>query len=144
MALIARWRSRLAHPTLGQGLRMVGLSGISFVLGFALTWLLVELGGLPPEAAYAIAVATCTVVNFFGFRHWVFRTAHLPAWPEARRFFPSFLGFRVVEVGLFHLVYKAIGEYQSSYVVTQALAALMKFAVAKWLVFKRTGHGPRT
>lgn len=132
---------RLTHPILGQGVRMVALSGLSFALGFVLTWLMVEIVGLPPQAAYAIAVVVCTTFNFFGFRHWVFRTTHMPIGPEARRFFPSFLMFRIVEVGLFHLVYSAIDDYRIAYVATQAIAAVAKFGVAKWLVFRRSpGH----
>lgn len=139
----ARLRDRLAHPLLGQGVRMAVLTGISFALGFVLTTLLVELAGLPAQLAYALAITTCTVVNFFGCRYWVFRTAHAPFWPEAGRFFASILLFRLAEVGIFHLLYRAIGDYRIAYVVTQVASAIIKFAIAKWFVFRDHGKHPR-
>lgn len=127
---------RLPHPVLGQGVRMAVLSGISFVLGFVLTSLLVEVAGLPAQLAYAIAVVACTALNFFGCRHWVFRTAHMPFWPEAGRFFSSILLFRLAEIGGFHLLFVAIDDYRIAYVATQVASAIIKFAVAKWFVFR--------
>lgn len=127
---------RLSHPVLGQGVRMAVLSGISFVLGFVLTSLLVEVAGLPAQLAYAIAIVACTAFNFFGCRHWVFRTAHMPFWPEAGRFFSSILLFRLAEIGVFHLLFVAIDDYRIAYVATQVASAIIKFAVAKWFVFR--------
>lgn len=133
-------RSRLAHPLVGQGLRMGILAGISFALGFALTALFVEAAGWPAQLSYAVAVALCTVVNFFGCRYWVFRTGTMPFWPEAGRFFASILLFRVAEVGVFHLFYLAIEDYRIAYVTTQVTSAIIKFVIAKWFVFR---PGPR-
>lgn len=129
-------RQRLSHPILGQGLRMGVLTGSSFLLGFILTTLFVELAGLPAQLAYAIAITLCTVANFFGCRYWVFRTAHLPFWPEAGRFFAAILLFRAAEVGVFHVVLTAIDEYRIAYVATQVASAIVKFAIAKWFVFR--------
>lgn len=129
-------RKRLAHPVLGQGLRMAILSGASFVLGFVLTSLLVEVAGLPAQLAYAIAIVACTVLNFFGCRHWVFRTTHMPAWPEAGRFFSSILLFRLAEIGVFHLLFVALDDYRIAYVASQVVSAIIKFTVAKWFVFR--------
>ena len=123
----------------GQGLRMAALSLASFVLGYVLTTLLAGPGGLPPQAAYAIAVAVCSTMNFYGFRHWVFAPAEGPAWPEARRFLASTLAFRLVEILVFHLLYLALDDYRIAYVATQGMAVMAKFAVAKWLVFPRPG-----
>lgn len=115
---------------------MAILTGISFGLGFALTSLLVEVAGLPAQLSYALAITACTVVNFFGCRYWVFRTGHTPFWPEAGRFFASILLFRLAELGVFHLLYLAIGDYRIAYVATQVASAIIKFAIAKWFVFK--------
>lgn len=115
---------------------MAVLTGISFVLGFALTALLVELAGLPAQASYAVAIVTCTVLNFFGCRHWVFGTRRMPFWPEAGRFFSSILLFRAAEVGVFHLLFVAVDDYRVAYVATQAASAVIKFVVAKWFVFR--------
>lgn len=126
----------------GEGLRMAALSLLSFVLGFVLTALLAGPAGLPAQAAYAIAVAVCSTMNFFGYRHWVFAPARGPAWPEARRFVASTIAFRLAEIGVFHLLYVAIDDYRIAYVATQAMAVVAKFAVAKWLVFRRPGSPP--
>lgn len=119
---------------------MAALSLASFVLGYVLTTLLAGTGGLPPQGAYAIAVAVCSTMNFFGFRHWVFAPAAGPAGPEARRFIASTVAFRLVEILVFHLLYVAIDDYRIAYVATQAMAVVAKFAVAKWLVFPRHGR----
>lgn len=124
----------------GQGARMAALSLLSFVLGYVLTALLAGPVGLPAQAAYAIAVAACSTMNFFGFRHWVFATADCPAWPEARRFVASTIAFRLAEVCVFHFLYAATDDYRIAYVATQAMAVAAKFAVTKWLVFRRPGR----
>jgi putative flippase GtrA len=124
------------NPLLGQGVRMAGLTAASFALGLGLTTLLVEVAGLPAQMAYAIAIVTCTIANFFGCRYWVFRTAQMPFWPEAARFFASILLFRLAEVGVFHWLYVAIDDYRVAYVVTQVASAIVKFTIAKWFVFR--------
>jgi len=140
------WLASLRNRRLlaGEGLRMGLLTGLSFVLGYLLTALLVEWLGMAPQAAYAIAIVTCSIVNFFGCRHFVFRTTSAPLLPEAAKFFASILAFRAIEVGLFHLFFVASGDYRLAYLATTALSTLGKFAVAKLFIFKkpRRSGGP--
>ncbi|MBP6798367.1 MAG: hypothetical protein KA124_09735, partial [Luteimonas sp.] len=77
---------RDGSPLIGEGLRMGVLSAASLVAGYLLTTGLVELGRLDPEIAYAIAVVSCSVLNFFGCRHYVFKGAQGPLWKEAALF----------------------------------------------------------
>ena len=127
---------RLFRSLLGQGARLAALSVASFILGFSVTTLSVEVFGLPARTAYPLALVVCTTVNFFGCRHWVFRTAHMPFWPETIRFFTSILAFRLVEIVMFNILLKISDDYRIAYVVTQSVSTILKFIVAKIFVFK--------
>jgi putative flippase GtrA len=132
----ARLQDLLSGRTFGQGVRMVLQSGFSFLLGLAITSLLVEWAKVPVQPAYLTALIVCSLVNFFAFRHWIFRTAHMPVWSEAWRFFCSVLGFRLAELLAFHFLYIGIDDYRIAYVITQATSAVAKFAVTKMFVFR--------
>ncbi|MEP6633949.1 MAG: GtrA family protein [Luteimonas sp.] len=131
---LAALRDRGLLP--GQSLRMAVLTVFSFALGFALTTMFVEIIGIAPQAAYAIAIATCSVVNFFACRYWVFRTSRSPMLPEAIKFFASILAFRLAEIGLFHVFFVLSRDYRVAYFATTALSTIGKFLVAKFFIFK--------
>lgn len=129
--------TRRWSPLLGEGLRMGVLSVASLGLGYVLTTALVELAGLRPEPAYAIAIVTCSILNFFGCRHFVFRGTAGPLWKEAGLFFPSVLAFRAVEVVLFSALLRVLEHYQAVYFLTAGLSMAGKFLVSKLFVFRR-------
>ncbi len=128
---------RDGSPLIGEGLRMGVLSAASLVAGYLLTTGLVELGRLDPEIAYAIAVVSCSVLNFFGCRHYVFKGAQGPLWKEAALFFPSVLAFRALEVLVFSALLRVFDHYQIVYFLTAGLSMIAKFAVSKLLIFRR-------
>lgn len=113
------------------------LTGVSFLLGFAITSALIEWTNVAAQAAYAVALVICTIANFFGCRHWVFQTTDMPIWPEAWRFFSSVLGFRLLELAVFHVLYASTNDYRIAYVITQTASAIGKFIVAKLFIFRR-------
>lgn len=115
---------------------MALLTSFSFALGFVLTSCLIELIGMAPQAAYAVAIVTCSIVNFFACRYYVFRTSAAPILPEAIKFFASILAFRLAEIGLFHVFFVWSGDYRIAYFATTALSTLGKFFVAKFFIFK--------
>lgn len=131
--LVRRIRSLLV---VGQGVRLIVLTGLSFAIGFVITATLVEVFGFAPQASYAIALVACTTFNFFGCRYWVFQTAHMPIGPEAWRFAWSIMGFRLAEFVAFHFLYLSMDDYRIVYTLTQAASAIAKFAVAKMFVFR--------
>ncbi|TWT18625.1 GtrA family protein [Luteimonas marina] len=128
---------RRMSPLLGEGLRMGVLSVASLAVGYLLTTGLVELAQLAPEPAYAIAVVSCSILNFFGCRHYVFKGTQGPLWKEASMFFPSVLAFRALEVLVFSSLLRVLDHYQVVYFVTAGLSMVAKFIVSKLLIFRR-------
>lgn len=110
----------------------------SLAFGYVLTAGMTEHGGLDPKAAYGIAVVVCSILNFFGCRHLVFRGPRAPLWREAAKFFPSVLLFRLVEVALFAALVTAI-NYHLAYFTTAAISMACKLLVSKFFIFRRSG-----
>lgn len=121
----------------GEGFRMGVISAGSLVLGYALTVALHEGLGMPAEWAYALAVLTCSVLNFFGARHYVFRGRKGPLFLEATKFFPSILLFRAMEIVLFSTLNRLLDNYHFAYLSTTAISAMAKFLVSRMFIFKR-------
>lgn len=128
---------RRVSPLLGEGFRMAVLSVASLGIGYLLTTGLVELGRLDPGRAYAIAVVSCSILNFFGCRYYVFKGRRGPMWKEAAMFFPSVLAFRALEVLVFTLMLRILDNYQVVYFLTAGLSMAAKFLVSKLLIFRR-------
>jgi len=121
----------------GEGFRMAVLSLASLGLGYALTLTMTEAAGLDPKIAYASALVACSILNFFGCRHFVFRGARAPLWREAAKFFPSVLAFRGAEVALFSLMLAFHPNYHVAYFATAAIALVAKLLVSKFFIFRR-------
>lgn len=121
----------------GESLRMGLLSVASLCVGYLLTTGLTELLGLDPKAAYSIALVVCSVLNFFGCRHLVFRGIHAPLWQEAAKFFPSVLLFRAIEVMLFSALISLNPNYHIAYFATAIIAMAGKLFVSKFFIFRR-------
>ena len=113
------------------------LSAASFVAGYLLTSGLVELGHLDPKIAYASAIVTCSILNFYGYRYYVFKGRSGSFWKEAALFFPTALAFRAIEVLVFSALLRVFDHYQVVYFVTAGLSMIAKFAVSKLLIFRR-------
>src|SRR5690606_25375758 len=93
--------------------------------------------GLHVNLAYAIAVVTCSVVNFFGCRSWVFKGTPGPLFAEAGKFFSSILLFRAAEILVFSQLASWLGNYHVAYFLTACIAAGLKFLAFRTFVFKR-------
>ncbi len=119
-----------------EGARLGLLSLLSLGLGYLLT--LAFLGmGLIAEAAFGLAVTLCSILNFLGCRHYVFRGPKPPAWQEAIRFFPSVLAFRAAEVWLFSVLNTALGSPHLAYFATAAIGMAAKLLVSRLFIFRR-------
>lgn len=132
---------RRAALLLVDGWRMAVMSLASLVLGYLLTILFHQTGGLHVDLAYALAIITCSVVNFFGCRYWVFQGARSSLVVEAGKFFPSILLFRILEIVAFSHLVKWLGTYHAAYFLTACLAAGLKFLAFRVFVFKRRPGG---
>ena len=120
---------------------MLVVTAVSFAAGFALTVLGKEVLGMEAADAYSISILTCTLGNFFACRYYVFRTSASPLWPEALKFFPSVLAFRFLEIFLFSLFAKTGLDYRAGYVLTAMIAMVLKFVVAKFIIFRPPAGG---
>lgn len=122
----------------GEGFRMGVLSVASLVLGYLLTILFHDVGGMAVEAAYSCAIISCSILNFFGCRHYVFRGAKGRLLVEAAKFFPSILVFRAVEVALFAALNRLLQNYHVAYIGTAVISMVFKLLVSRLFIFKRT------
>lgn len=132
-----RLRDGLLRSAAGEGLRLGLLSLLSLGLGYLLTSAFHAWGGLASEAAFGYAVLICSVVNFFGCRHYVFRGPKGPVWHEAAKFFPSVLVFRALEVVLFAGIHSLVGNYHVAYFATTGVSMLAKLFLSRAFIFKR-------
>ena len=114
------------------------LSGASLVLGYVLTFLLHDVLGVPVEVAYTCAVLVCSVLNFFGCRHYVFRGRKGALLAEAAKFFPSILLFRAAEVVLFSFLTRLLDNYHLAYAATAAISMVFKLLLSRAFIFRRS------
>ncbi|GGK13381.1 hypothetical protein GCM10011394_23270 [Luteimonas terricola] len=122
----------------GEGFRMGILSIVSFVLGYLLTFILHEGMRIAVEGAYTLAILICSVLNFFGCRHYVFQGTKGTILLEAAKFFPSILVFRAVEVVLFSQLNRISDNYHLAYVATALISMVCKFVASRFIIFKRS------
>lgn len=118
---------------------MALLSLASLVMGYGLTLAFHAWFAVPSEVAFSFAVLICSVVNFFGCRHYVFRGSKAPLWQEAAKFFPSVLVFRAIEVALFAGFIVLFGNQHVAYFATAGVSLLGKLFVSRIFIFKRPG-----
>lgn len=114
------------------------LSVLSLVLGYLLTILFRNITGMAIETAYSCAVIICSVLNFFGCRHYVFRGGKGSLVVEAAKFFPSILMFRAVEVALFAGLNHLLQNYHLAYIATAVISMVFKLLISRLFIFKRT------
>lgn len=120
-----------------EGGRMAAMSLISLGLGYALTVLFLQALSLPAAAAYLGATVICSVVNFFGCRHWVFQGVKAPFLTEALKFFPSIIAFRFVESLAFSGLLGWLQNHHAAYLLTAITAVCMKYLLFRSFVFLR-------
>lgn len=133
-------RSRLQYllgSVAGQSWRMAVMSLISLGLGYLLTLLFLQLLAVPAASAYLYATVICSIVNFFGCRHWVFQGARAPLLSEALKFFPSILAFRLVESLAFSWALRWLGNHHLAYLLTAFTAVCLKYVLFRSFVFSR-------
>jgi len=121
-----------------EALLRYGLMSVnSFVINFGLTFSLHEFLALPEELAFAIGLITMLVINFVGFRYYVFKASAETAPQQMMRFFLTALGFRSSEYLTFMLVHTIMGvDYRVAVVGILALSTIAKFFCYRLLVFR--------
>jgi|GEM_PF-1071630 len=122
---------------LGDGWRMAAMSLISLVLGYVLTIVLHRVAGLQVDLSYGLAIFTCSTVNFFGCRYWVFHGPPAPLLAEAGKFFSSIILFRVLEIIAFSRITDWLDNYHAGYFLTACIAVCLKFLAFRLFVFRR-------
>lgn len=116
---------------------MAALSLASLGLGYLLTLAFLALG-LHAEVAFTCSVLTCSILNFFGCRHYVFRGRKGPLWQEAAKFFPTVLVFRAVEVALFSALNAWWGNHHLAYFATVGTSMVVKLLISRYFIFTRS------
>lgn len=127
-----RWLRSFASEAVRLGLLSLASLGLGYVLTLAL-----HATGLAPETAFGCAVVICSILNFFGCRHYVFRGPKPAAWREAVKFFPAVLAFRAMEVALFALLNGAWDNHHLAYFATAAVGMASKLLVSRLFIFRR-------
>ena len=123
------------HSVGSHALRFITMSGTSALLTMGLPILLHELGGVPPEAAVAIAFACVFLVNFFMLRSFVFASKRSIV-ADFLNFGLSSIAFRGAEYVAFLILHSLLGLY---YVLALGLT-LVTFTIVKFLWYRRTMH----
>ena len=136
-AFSAEYIHSLLRSLAGQGFRMAMLSTASLFIGYSLTLLFKSGFGIPAEAAFGYAVLICSIMNFFGCRHYVFRGQKGALWQEAAKFFPSVLLFRSLEVALFAVLNASWHNFHLAYFATAITSMLIKLVISRIFIFKR-------
>lgn len=126
----------LIRSLAGEGARMAVLSLASLGLGYVLTLAFLGLG-LPAEAAFACSVAICSIMNFFGCRHYVFHGKMGPLWQEAAKFFPTVFVFRAIEVVLFSALNAWLDNYHFAYFAAVGASMVVKLLISRYFIFTR-------
>lgn len=116
---------------------MATLSLASLLTGYLLTTGLIELAGVGTRLSYAVAIITCSVLNFFGLRYYVFSKSTPSLVGAALKFFPSVLLFRNVEILIFSYLLQIYDNYHVVYFATAAASAGAKFLLYKFLIFRK-------
>lgn len=121
---------------MNSALRYLTQSGMSFGLSFGVTVGLHELGGVPKEVAYAVALCVITLFNFLGFRHFVYRTADAALMKQFLAYLASCAGFRLTEYCTFVVLERWVGvPYTLALVGVQGMSFVLKFFVYRRVVF---------
>ncbi|MEL6716567.1 MAG: GtrA family protein, partial [Planctomycetota bacterium] len=106
---------------------------------WAVTVGLTEGAGLDERASYPIALVLASTLNFFACRHLIFEATDDGLGAQALRFASSIIGFRIAEFAVYAGVVSAGADYQVTLVAIAAVSFILKFLVAKFLVFRAAG-----
>lgn len=119
-----------------EGARLSLLSVASLVLGYVLTLVFLALS-LHADAAFSCSVVICSILNFFGCRHYVFRGRKPPLWREAAKFFPTVFLFRTAEIAVFSAMNSWLGNHHIAYFATVAASMVVKVLISRYFIFTR-------
>ena len=119
--------------------RYLALGGLSFAIYLGLTAALHEIWHLDESVAFAIAVATVFVINFFLARHFVYGAAGSgDVGSQAARFLIVSLVARACEYGLFAVLHEGLGIYYLvSITLVTVISVVVKFFAYRHMVFER-------
>lgn len=121
-----------------QIVRFVLTGGLSAIVDFGLYWLLLELVGLPVNAAKSISFIAGTTTAYLINRRWTFK-----AEPSRARFVAVVVLYALtftVQVGLNWVMYQAFPDVwwrlPVAFVIAQGTATVINFVVQRAVIFK--------
>ncbi|MCQ4120488.1 GtrA family protein [Rhodococcus sp. FXJ9.536] len=119
-------------------MRFVLTGGLSAIVDFGLYWLLLELVGMPLNAAKSISFIAGTTTAYLINRRWTFK-----AEPSRARFVAVVILYAVtfaVQVGLNWVMYQAFPDewwrLPVAFVIAQGTATVINFIVQRAVIFK--------
>ena len=120
--------------------RMAAVTVLSYTINVGLTTLLHEALGIAPEFAFAVGMASVTVLNFCAFRYVIFDASDGDPRRQFVRFIGSALLFRVTDYLLFIVVHTIAGVQY--FVAINAILVVSFFA--KFFFFRSVVFAPHT
>ena len=124
-------------------LRYILISVLSFVGTIGLTILLTEEVSVPEENAYAIALITVFLMNFFFMRNYIYVSKGKNITEQFALYILSAAGFRGLEFLSFLVIHTWLGvQYQIGIICIQSGSFLFKFYYYRSVVFNRKGKRP--
>ncbi|MAG93342.1 MAG: hypothetical protein CMJ48_06290 [Planctomycetaceae bacterium] len=132
------------EPQRGSTRRFVIWIVCSYALNLGILAAQVELAGVPEWLAFAVSLATITLVNFVALRLYVYRSTQTPARSQFVPYLASVAGFRTAEyvsfVVLLWLVTGSTAPDDRRYIVLStivlAVSVVLKNVVYKRLIFR--------
>ena len=120
---------------------MIVIGGLSLAVVWAVTVGMTEGLGIDERISYPIALVAASMLNFFACRYLIFESTDEGVRAQAMRFAGSIVGFRVTEFLIFTAAVSAGADYQITLVSIAAVSFVLKFLVAKFVIFRRREPG---
>jgi len=117
-----------------KAFRFLQLSGLSFLVNFGITVIGHEILGVPAEVAFALALITVFVMNFYMLRYYVYQGIDEPAVRQFIKYAGSAVSFRGFEYLFFLMFYTWFGyEYKLVLVSVLLISSIIKFLWYRYL-----------
>jgi putative flippase GtrA len=110
------------------------MSGLSFLVNSGLTIFVHEILGAPTEFAFALALLTVFIMNFYLLRYYVYQGADNPAGQQFLEYASSAISFRGLEYLSFLLLHTWFDyEYKLVLVSILLISSIVKFLWYQYL-----------
>jgi putative flippase GtrA len=124
--------------TVKSAVRFLGMSALGFVLNPGITALLHEVGQVPVNIAYAVALCTVFVVNFLLLRYIIYGKTTGSPHGQLAGFAASTLAFRIGE----YILFLTLSAFIKVHYIVLIIGISVVFTVLKYLFYGSTIFRP--